>query len=68
MSQTIVVQNARPSGTQQKYNITAAAVVGAVIFLGSQAVWRTPEVGWLTGGLGHVRGRARRAMAEATHG
>lgn len=51
-----------------RVGITAAAVVGAVIFLGSQAVWRTPEVGWLTGGLGHVRGRARRAMAEATHG
>lgn len=29
MGQTIVVQNARPSGTQQKYNITAAAVVKA---------------------------------------
>jgi murein biosynthesis integral membrane protein MurJ len=46
-----------------RVGIVAAAVVGAVIYLGLQALWRTPEFGWLAGGLGHLRGKARRAVA-----
>jgi putative peptidoglycan lipid II flippase len=56
----------RPLGP--RIGITAAAVVGAAVFLGFQAMWRTPELGWLAGGLGHVRGRSRRGIAEVTHG
>jgi hypothetical protein len=56
----------RPFGP--RVGIAAATVVGAVVFLGFQALWRTPELGWLAGGLGHVRGKARRRVAEAAHG
>ena len=51
-----------------RLGIAAATVVGAVVFLGAQAIWRTPELGWLAGGLGHMRGKARRGIAEVTHG
>ena len=34
----------------------------------SQALWRTPELGWLAGGLGQLRGKAGRAVAGAGHG
>jgi len=51
-----------------RLGIIAAAVVGAAVFLGVQALWRTPELGWLAGGLGHVRGKASRSLAEVTHG
>jgi putative peptidoglycan lipid II flippase len=56
----------RPFGP--RVGIAAATLVGAVVFLGFQAIWRTPELGWLAGGLGYMRGKARRAVAEATHG
>jgi putative peptidoglycan lipid II flippase len=56
----------RPFGP--RLGIAAATVVGAVVFLGFQAIWRTPELGWLAGGLGHLRGKARRGIAEATNG
>jgi putative peptidoglycan lipid II flippase len=46
-----------------RVGIVAAAVVGAVIYLGLQALWRTPEFGWLAGGLGHLRGKASRVVA-----
>jgi len=48
--------------------ILAAAAVGGAVFLACQAMWRAPELGWLLGGLGHLRGRARRTIAGATHG
>lgn len=47
----------RPLGA--RVGITAAAAVGILIFLAVQAAWRAPELGWLVGGLGHLRGRAR---------
>lgn len=47
----------RPLGA--RIGITAAAAVGILIFLAVQAAWRAPELGWLAGGLGHLRGRAR---------
>jgi putative peptidoglycan lipid II flippase len=42
-----------------RVGIAAAAAVGILIFLVVQAAWRAPELGWLAGGLGHLRGRAR---------
>jgi putative peptidoglycan lipid II flippase len=56
----------RPFGP--RVGIAAATLVGAVVFLGFQAIWRTPELGWLAGGLGYMRGKARRAVAGASHG
>jgi putative peptidoglycan lipid II flippase len=47
----------RPLGP--RIGISAAAAVGILIFLAVQAAWRAPELGWLAGGLGHLRGRAR---------
>jgi len=46
-----------------RVGITAAAVVGILIFLAVQAAWRTPELGWLAGGLGYLRGRAGNEVA-----
>lgn len=48
--------------------ILAAAAVGAGIYVGIQALWRTPEVGWLAGGLADIRAKARRAIADTGHG
>jgi putative peptidoglycan lipid II flippase len=56
----------RPFGS--RIAITAAVVVGALVFLAMQAWWRTPELGWLAGGLGHLRGKAGRVAAGVTHG
>ena len=42
-----------------RVGITAAAAVGILIFLAVQVAWRAPELGWLAGGLGHLRGRPR---------
>ena len=56
----------RPFGP--RIAITTAAPTTAAVFLGFQAMWRTPELGWLAGGLGHVRGKARRGIAEVSHG
>jgi hypothetical protein len=47
----------RPLGP--RIGISAAAAVGILIFLAVQAAWRAPELGWLAGGFGHLRGRAR---------
>jgi putative peptidoglycan lipid II flippase len=52
----------RPLGPRA--GIAAAALVGAGIFLAVQAAWRTPELAWLAGGLGHLRGRARAGRVE----
>jgi putative peptidoglycan lipid II flippase len=57
-----------PPPVGPRLGIAAAAVVGAAVFLGCQAMWRTPELGWLAGGLGHVRGKASRSIGEVTHG
>jgi peptidoglycan biosynthesis protein MviN/MurJ (putative lipid II flippase) len=53
----------RPLGP--RVGITAAAVIGVAVFLGVQAIFRTPELGWLAGGIGHLRGKARRRRAAA---
>lgn len=52
----------RPLGPRA--GIVAGAIVGAAIYLTLEAVWRTPEVDWLLGGLAHVRGKVGRTLAE----
>jgi putative peptidoglycan lipid II flippase len=42
-----------------RLGITAGALVGCAVYIAVQAAWRTPELGWLAGGFGHVRGKAR---------
>ncbi len=51
-----------------RVGIVAAALVGGTLFLALQALWRSPELGWLAGGLGQVRDRKRAVAAELTHG
>jgi putative peptidoglycan lipid II flippase len=53
----------RPLGP--RVGVIAGAVVGAAVFLAVEALWRTPEVGWLIGGLAHMRGKAGRALGES---
>jgi putative peptidoglycan lipid II flippase len=45
-----------------RVGMLAAALVGVVVFLALQAVLRTPELGWLSSGLGQLRQRARRPL------
>jgi len=56
----------RPLGP--RVGVLAAAVVGGAIFLALQAWWRSPELGWLAGGLGQLRGREGRAVEESING
>ena len=51
-----------------RVGIVAAALVGGTLFLALQVLWRSPELGWLTGGLGQLRDRKRAVAAELTHG
>jgi putative peptidoglycan lipid II flippase len=51
-----------------RVGILAAALVGGAVFLGLQAWWRSPELGWLAGGLGQLRHRERRLAAESING
>ena len=46
-----------------RVGIIAAALVGAAVFLAVQALWRTPELGWIAGGFSHLRNKARRGAA-----
>jgi murein biosynthesis integral membrane protein MurJ len=52
----------RPLGP--RVGVIAGALVGAAVFLAVEALWRTPEVGWLVGGLAHMRGNAGRALGQ----
>jgi putative peptidoglycan lipid II flippase len=51
-----------------RVGILAAALVGGAVFLALQAWWRSPELGWLAGGLGQLRHRERRLAAESING
>ncbi len=51
-----------------RIGIVAAALVGFTVFLAIQAKWRSPELGWLAGGLGQLRGRKEQLVVEATDG
>jgi len=42
-----------------------AAIVGVTIFLAVEVLLKTPELGWITGGLGDVRPKTKR---EPSHG
>ncbi len=55
-----------PLGT--RVGILAAAVVGVAVYVAVQVLLRTEELGWLTGGFGLVRGKARRAVMGGGHG
>ena len=55
----------RPLGP--RLGIVAAALVGATVYVAAEALWRTPEVGWLAGGLTQMRGKATRTLAEPSH-
>ena len=52
----------RPLGP--RVGVIAGAMAGAAVYLAIEAWWRTPEVGWLAGGLAHMRGKAGRALGE----
>jgi len=47
--------------------IAAAALVGGAVFLALQALWKTPELGWIVGGFGDAGSKARSAIAEVMH-
>ncbi len=54
----------RPFGP--RVAIIAAALVGLSVFLAVQALLRTPELGWIADGFGHLRGTARGGIAGRT--
>ena len=43
--------------------ILAAALVGLGVYVAVQALFRTEELGWLTGGFSLLRGNAKRVIA-----
>ncbi len=51
----------RPFGP--RVAIIAAALVGVSVFLAVQVLLRSPELGWLAEGFGHLRGKARGEIA-----
>jgi putative peptidoglycan lipid II flippase len=48
--------------------LAAGVAVGGAIFLALARLWRAPELDWLVGGVGHLRGKARRLVAGASNG
>jgi putative peptidoglycan lipid II flippase len=56
----------RPFGP--RLGIVAGAAVGCAIFVGLQAVWRTPELRLLSAGLRHGRGKGSHPIASADYG
>lgn len=48
--------------------IVAAALVGAAIYVTTQALLRAPEVAWLAGGLSQLRGKVSPATVGTSHG
>jgi putative peptidoglycan lipid II flippase len=53
----------RPVGPRA--GVVAATLVGAIVFVAVQALWRTQELSWLAEGLSQVRGKTRHALARA---
>ena len=51
-----------------RVGIAAAVLVGGALFLALQALWRTPELGWLAGGLIGSHRKDHRVMAEVING
>jgi len=49
--------------------IAAAVLVGAAVFFALQALWRSPELAWIVGGLSsRWQSREQRVMAEVVNG
>lgn len=48
-----------------KLGVIAGAIVGATLYVTVESLARAPEVGWLAGGLAHMRGAARQALGPA---
>lgn len=46
-----------------RVGVFAAALVGVAVYGSAQALWRTPEMSWLAGGLRHMRTTASRTAA-----
>jgi len=51
-----------------RIGIAAAVLVGGALFMALQALWRTPEVGWLAQGLGQWYGKRNPVLAEVGNG
>jgi len=51
-----------------RVGIAAAVLVGGAVFLALLALWRTPELGWLAGGLIRRHDNDNRVLAEAING
>jgi murein biosynthesis integral membrane protein MurJ len=51
----------RPFGPRA--GVILAALVGTAVYLGVEALWRTPEVNWLVGGLTEMRGKTGPELA-----
>jgi murein biosynthesis integral membrane protein MurJ len=52
----------RPLGPRT--GIVVGALVGVAVYVGVEALLRTPEVNWFIGGLAHMRAKAGQALAE----
>jgi putative peptidoglycan lipid II flippase len=48
--------------------LLVAVAVGGTVYLAVEKAWHAPELAWLAGGFGHLRGKARRAFAGAVDG
>ena len=51
-----------------RVGIAAAVLTGAFVFLAIQALWRTPEMGWIGGGLSRWSRRPDRLVPEVGNG
>ncbi len=51
-----------------RVGVIAAALVGAAVFVAVEALWRTPEVSWLVGGLSEMRSKTRHTQASRARG
>ncbi len=51
-----------------RVGIAAGVLVGGAVFLALQALWRTPELGWLAGGLSQRHSKDNRALGEVSSG
>jgi putative peptidoglycan lipid II flippase len=62
------VERSVGGGLGPRLGVLAGAVVGTAVYVGVQALWRTPEVSWLAGGVSHLRGKATAAVTEGSNG
>ena len=51
-----------------RIGVAAAVLVGGAAFVALQALWRAPELGWLTGGLIRRHSKENRVIAEVVNG